>query len=190
MNRVECVNKCEEVKHFHSINKINKRMWNYILSSFFRRVAGPHRRLCGVCTANHYSRQAQKCIIATFLLEREVASLSIQTFLYKNKKYLNRKQRKFQETLKMWVCVSAVQCRAEHAASGTSWSASCAPPPGGDSDAEERANGAIWFCVAPPLRRLRQRFHSPVFTRLLNPPGIRWKWWTFLEVCVRQPLLF
>lgn len=88
------------------------------------------------------------------------------------------------------VCVSAVQCRAEHAPSRTSWSASCAPPPGGDSDAEERANGAIWFWVAPPLRRLRQRFHSPVFTQLLNPPGIRWKWWMFLQVRVRQPLLF
>lgn len=58
-----------------------------------------------------------------------------------------------QETLNMWVRaskheMSAVQFGAEHTAPGTSRRSSCASPPGGESDVEERGSA---IC-----------FHSPV----------------------------
>lgn len=99
-----------------------------------------------------------------------------------------------QETLKMWVCatkpeMSAVRCRAEDAASGSS-----ASPPGGDSNVEkwEEAVGGICF----ELSRLwgdyvRDSVLRLLHTQLWTPTGI-WniatkmeKWWIFLLESVK-----
>lgn len=178
--------------HIHRNTRFHKELKLNLSLSRFRGVARPHRRLCGVCSSNHYSRQAQKCIITTFLSEREVTSLYFRHFYIKI--YLNKKQRKC-KTLKMCVCAtkhegSAVQCRAEHAASG---------PVRVHSGLHHQGATVTWRNVESPqlwgddVNVSSQLFSRSFWTWLKTEISQqRRKWWRMMDlnVCVLAALLF